>query len=283
MPLAAVCASVLTLFLAARGGAAAARAVFLGRTGARTRPGARRARRGTRRGAPRSISSRRADCASSSHSPQPAQRCRRCCELHLTHATLPALDRSVRLLRDAIGPADPALQPGRWLASSRRRPCAPDGGTGDGCELGCAGRLARCAAIRRRPAPSSASVAELPPWRAPRVGEFSLQGHWASESEGQGHAVFNAEGMRCAQLRRSIRTGLGALPGVTGTEVNVVNGRVSVSWEPARVSLGASCDGRGARLPPRAAGRRRRRGRATRRTSRGASSASASPASARCR
>jgi len=71
------------------------------------------------------------------------------------------------------------------------------------------------------------------------VGEFALEGHWASESEGQGHAVFDAEGIRCARCAASIRTGLAALPGVTGTEINVVNGRVSVNWESATVSLGA--------------------------------------------
>lgn len=67
----------------------------------------------------------------------------------------------------------------------------------------------------------------------------SLEGHWASESDGQGHVVFNAEGIRCAHCARSIRNGLGALPGVTGTEVNVVNGRVSVSWNSRLTSLGA--------------------------------------------
>ncbi len=71
------------------------------------------------------------------------------------------------------------------------------------------------------------------------MAEFSLEGHWASESDGRGHAVFNAEGIRCANCARSIRTGLGSLPGVTGADVNVVNGRVSVSWDAARVSLGA--------------------------------------------
>jgi P-type Cu2+ transporter len=71
------------------------------------------------------------------------------------------------------------------------------------------------------------------------IAEFSLEGHWASESEGQGHAVFNADGIRCANCARSIRAGLGALPGVTSADVNVVNGRVSVSWDATRVSLGA--------------------------------------------
>jgi Cu2+-exporting ATPase len=71
------------------------------------------------------------------------------------------------------------------------------------------------------------------------VADYSLDGHWASESGGQGHAVFNADGIRCANCARSIRSGLGALPGVTSAEINVVNGRVSVSWDATRVSLGA--------------------------------------------
>ena len=66
---------------------------------------------------------------------------------------------------------------------------------------------------------------------------FVLDGHWASESEGRGHVVFNAEGIRCANCARSIQRGLGALNGVVSSDVNVVNGRVSVSWDAARTSL----------------------------------------------
>ncbi|MCC6172861.1 MAG: cation-translocating P-type ATPase [Gammaproteobacteria bacterium] len=71
------------------------------------------------------------------------------------------------------------------------------------------------------------------------TGEFSLEGHWASESDGEGHAVFNADGIRCANCARSIRTGLGAIEGVRLTDVNVVNGRVSVTWDASSTSLGA--------------------------------------------
>ncbi len=74
---------------------------------------------------------------------------------------------------------------------------------------------------------------------AQRRPEFSLEGHWASEGDGRGHAVFNAEGIRCANCARSIHGGLDALSGVIETDVNVVNGRVSVTWETARTSLGA--------------------------------------------
>ncbi|MCU0759058.1 MAG: cadmium-translocating P-type ATPase [Steroidobacteraceae bacterium] len=69
--------------------------------------------------------------------------------------------------------------------------------------------------------------------------EFSLEGHWASEADGEGHAVFDAEGIRCANCARSIRSGLGQLEGVRLADVNVVNGRVSVTWDAGRTSLGA--------------------------------------------
>ena len=64
-----------------------------------------------------------------------------------------------------------------------------------------------------------------------------LEGHWTSADEGAAHVVFAAEGIHCANCARSIRSMLGALPGVTGSEVNVVNGRVSVSWDPQRLAL----------------------------------------------
>ena len=64
-----------------------------------------------------------------------------------------------------------------------------------------------------------------------------LEGHWTSSDEGGAHVVFAAEGIHCANCARSIRSMLGTLPGVTGSEVNVVNGRVSVSWDPQRLAL----------------------------------------------
>ena len=70
-------------------------------------------------------------------------------------------------------------------------------------------------------------------------GALLLDGHWASESDGAGHAVFNAEGIHCANCARSIETGLRSMRGVTTAEVNVVNSRVSVSWQAAQTSLGA--------------------------------------------
>lgn len=70
-------------------------------------------------------------------------------------------------------------------------------------------------------------------------GALLLDGHWASESDGAGHAVFNAEGIRCANCARSIETGLRSMRGITNAEVNVVNSRVSVSWQAAETSLAA--------------------------------------------
>ncbi|MEZ5458219.1 MAG: cation transporter [Steroidobacteraceae bacterium] len=66
-----------------------------------------------------------------------------------------------------------------------------------------------------------------------------LEGHWSSEAGGEGHAVFNAEGIRCANCARSIDTALRRTPGVRSADVNVANGRVSVTWETARTSLPA--------------------------------------------
>lgn len=64
-----------------------------------------------------------------------------------------------------------------------------------------------------------------------------LDGHWSSESGGEGHAVFNADGIRCANCARSIDTALRRNPGVRSADVNVANGRVSVTWESALTSL----------------------------------------------
>ena len=65
-----------------------------------------------------------------------------------------------------------------------------------------------------------------------------LDGHWASESLGEGHVVFNAEGIHCGNCARSIRKAVGDLEGVRRVEVNVVNNRVSVDWDTSKLSLG---------------------------------------------
>jgi len=67
---------------------------------------------------------------------------------------------------------------------------------------------------------------------------FLNDGHWASESAGEGYVVFNAEGIHCGNCARAIRRVLDELPGVFRADVNVVNSRVSVSWDPSLVSLG---------------------------------------------
>ena len=71
------------------------------------------------------------------------------------------------------------------------------------------------------------------------AGRPLLDAHWASESGGEGHVVFTAEGIRCANCARSIRRALDALPGVRRVDINVVDGRVSVVWDSGRTSLGA--------------------------------------------
>ena len=64
-----------------------------------------------------------------------------------------------------------------------------------------------------------------------------LEGHWTSQDEGEAHVVFNAEGIHCANCARSIRSALDSLPGVKGSEINVVNSRVSVTWDPQQLTL----------------------------------------------
>lgn len=75
------------------------------------------------------------------------------------------------------------------------------------------------------------------------AGRPLLDAHWTSESGGEGHVVFTAEGIRCANCARSIRRSLDALPGVRRVDINVVDGRVSVVWDSARTTLGAILGG----------------------------------------
>lgn len=65
-----------------------------------------------------------------------------------------------------------------------------------------------------------------------------LDGHWTSESQGEGHVVFNAEGIHCGNCARSIRRSLSELAGVHRVEVNVINNRVSVDWDTSKLALG---------------------------------------------
>jgi Cu2+-exporting ATPase len=62
--------------------------------------------------------------------------------------------------------------------------------------------------------------------------------HWQSGA-GLDRAEFFAEGMHCANCARSIRTRVGALPGVQSVDVNLTSTRVSVSWNPAQLGLAA--------------------------------------------
>lgn len=80
-----------------------------------------------------------------------------------------------------------------------------------------------------------------------------LDAHWTSESGGEGHVVFTAEGIRCANCAKSIRHALGSLPGVRRVDINVVDGRVSVVWDNAQTTLGTilgSVSGAGFRPVP---------------------------------
>ena len=65
-----------------------------------------------------------------------------------------------------------------------------------------------------------------------------LDGHWSSETGGEADAVFNAEGIHCANCARAIHTALDRLPGIQRADVNVVNSRVSVTWDPKKINLG---------------------------------------------
>jgi Cu2+-exporting ATPase len=65
--------------------------------------------------------------------------------------------------------------------------------------------------------------------------------HWRGAS-GLEQVEFFAEGMHCANCARSIRTRVGALPGVQRVEVNLTTARVSVAWDPGRARLGTVLD-----------------------------------------
>ena len=62
--------------------------------------------------------------------------------------------------------------------------------------------------------------------------------HWQS-ARGLEQAEFFAEGMHCANCAQSIRTHVGALPGVQHVEVNLTTARVNVAWNPATQRLSA--------------------------------------------
>jgi len=61
--------------------------------------------------------------------------------------------------------------------------------------------------------------------------------HWQGAA-GIERAEFFAEGMHCANCARSIRTRVGALPGVQSVDVNLTSTRVSVSWLQGSSTLG---------------------------------------------
>ncbi|MFO1401535.1 MAG: cation transporter, partial [Steroidobacteraceae bacterium] len=60
---------------------------------------------------------------------------------------------------------------------------------------------------------------------------------WVDGATGSAETQFFAEGMRCANCARSIRKTVGELPGVRHVDVNLATARVSVGWDPERLSL----------------------------------------------
>lgn len=130
VPLAAVCASVLTLFLAVREAEPPLPARYSWEGLALEHDQARAARAAALGAAatldfesPGRLRVELAFAATGAALPPVL-------ELHLTHATLPPLDRSLRLLRDADSGAFvaelPALQPGHWLVElATAGPAAP--------------------------------------------------------------------------------------------------------------------------------------------------------------
>lgn len=65
--------------------------------------------------------------------------------------------------------------------------------------------------------------------------------HWQGPG-GLEQLEFFAEGMHCANCARSIRSQVGALPGVQRVDVNLTTARVSVAWDPQRSRLGTLLD-----------------------------------------
>ena len=70
------------------------------------------------------------------------------------------------------------------------------------------------------------------------MSEVAAHLNWLGNDQLQ-QAQFFAEGMHCVNCARAIRTQVGALPGVNAVDVNLTTTRVSVSWNPARATLGS--------------------------------------------
>jgi Cu2+-exporting ATPase len=60
---------------------------------------------------------------------------------------------------------------------------------------------------------------------------------WRDDASGTAHAVFAAEGIRCAGCRGTIERAVRALPGVERVDVNVATSRVSVDWRTDQIDL----------------------------------------------
>ena len=73
------------------------------------------------------------------------------------------------------------------------------------------------------------------------MSEAAAHLHWQSGA-GLAQSEFFAEGMHCANCARSIRSKVGALPGVQRVDVNLTTARVSVAWNPTRQRLAGILD-----------------------------------------
>src|SRR4051812_28384801 len=60
---------------------------------------------------------------------------------------------------------------------------------------------------------------------------------WNDRSHGRAHAVFAAQGIRCANCSRSVDKAVRQLPGIDRVDVNVATARVSVDWDATRTNL----------------------------------------------
>ena len=71
----------------------------------------------------------------------------------------------------------------------------------------------------------------------------SAAAHLSWQQDGD-HArtLFFAEGMRCANCAAAIRRKVGALPGVERIDVNLATSRVSLAWQPSKLSLGKALE-----------------------------------------
>ncbi len=144
--------------------------------------------------------------------------------LRLTHPTDSGADRGLTLAR-----------------AGALYTCACDRPAGSALVAGTRGRPGAMAAARapeRRPAAGGAAGRRAARGSGGALNAAGAHLHWQLEG-GLEQVEFFAEGMHCANCARSIRTQVGALPGVQQVEVNLTTARVTVAWDPRRSRLRA--------------------------------------------